>query len=102
MYELTNSPLELGLVNAVRAAPMLIFSVLAGALADRYGQMIQLVIAQTINAVLNVILAVLVLSGHIAMAVAWGVSVTVTIMGVTCALLAIWVAVAAPELRKLD
>ena len=62
MYELTGSALQLGLVSAARAIPMLFFSVLAGAVADRYGRKRQLVISQVVNAGLNVLLAALVLT----------------------------------------
>src|SRR5437867_10288888 len=82
MYELTNSPLELGLVNTVRAVPLLFFSVIAGGLIDRYGHKIQLVLAQTINAILNLILAVLVLTGHVA---PWHVYVTGFFAGIVMA-----------------
>jgi MFS family permease len=82
MYELTNSPLELGLVNTVRAVPLLFFSVVAGSLADRYGQKVQLVGAQAINAGLNLTVAILVLSGHIA---PWHVYVTGFCAGIVMA-----------------
>ncbi len=65
IYELTGSALQLGLVSAVRAIPMLFFSVLAGAVADRYGRKRQLVISQVVNAALNVLLAALVFSHHV-------------------------------------
>ena len=65
MYQLTDSPLQLGLVSAVRAVPLLFFSVVAGAVADRYGRKTQLVLAQVTNALLNLLLAVLVITRHI-------------------------------------
>src|SRR5687767_9082423 len=59
MYQLTDSALQLGLVSAVRALPLLFFSVVAGAVADRYGRKTQLVLAQVTNALLNLVLGVL-------------------------------------------
>lgn len=65
IYSLTGSPLQLGLVSAVRGVPLLIFGTIAGAVADRHGRKLQLVIAQAVNAILNVVLATLVLTGHV-------------------------------------
>ncbi len=73
IYRITGSPLELGLASAARGAPMLIFGVVAGVVADRYGRKAQLIIAQLVNAVLNVILATLILTGRIE---AWHVYVS--------------------------
>ncbi|MGH8060265.1 MAG: MFS transporter, partial [Candidatus Entotheonellia bacterium] len=36
MYELTNSPVQLGLVHGVQAVPILVLSPIAGSVADRY------------------------------------------------------------------
>lgn len=65
MYELTGSALELGLVRAIQAIPFLVLSPIAGIMADRYGRKGQLVAAQSIDAVLYGLIAVLVFSGHI-------------------------------------
>jgi MFS family permease len=62
IYSLTNSSLQLGFVSAVRGLPLLIFGAVAGVVADRYGRKAQLVIAQIVNAILNVALATLVLT----------------------------------------
>jgi MFS family permease len=61
MYELTGSPLQLGLATALRGLPLLFFGILAGALADRSNRKSQLIVAQVTNAILNMILATLVL-----------------------------------------
>jgi len=63
IYQITGSATQLGLATATRGLPLLLFGVIAGALADRSGRKIQLVVAQTTNAVLNFILATLVLTG---------------------------------------
>jgi len=78
IYKLTDSPFQLGLVSFVRGMPLLIFGVIAGVVADRYGRKAQLVIAQSVNAVLNVILATLVLTGRIEI---WHIYVTAFLAG---------------------
>jgi MFS family permease len=65
MYELTGSALQLGAAAAVRGLPLMFFSIAAGALADRSGRKAQLIIAQVVNAILNIILATLVLTGQV-------------------------------------
>jgi MFS family permease len=61
MYQITGSALQLGLATALRGLPLLFFGILAGAVADRSNRKHQLIMAQVINAILNVILATLVL-----------------------------------------
>ena len=51
----------MGLATALRGLPLLFFGILAGAVADRSNRKSQLIMAQVINALLNVILATLVL-----------------------------------------
>jgi len=65
IYALTHSALQLGLVSMVRGIPLIAFGAIAGAVADRYGRKAQLIIAQVVNAILNIILATLVLTGHV-------------------------------------
>jgi MFS family permease len=65
IYHITSSPLQLGLAAAVRGLPLMFFGILAGALADRSGRKAQLMFAQVTNAVLNFILATLVLTDHV-------------------------------------
>src|SRR3989337_993293 len=59
MYELTGSPLMLGLTGAAKAAPMLFFGLLAGVMADRYGKKHQLMVSQASNGLVNLLLALL-------------------------------------------
>lgn len=73
IYQLTGSTVQLGLATAMRGLPLLLFGVIAGAYADRSGRKTQLVVAQVTNAVLNVLLATLVLTGHVA---PWHIYVT--------------------------
>ena len=85
--------------------PVLFFGVLAGVVADHYSRKAQLIIAQVVNAILNFILATLILTGGIQ---TWHVYVTdfldvpwaVTIMGTSCFLLTVGIAVFVPDLWK--
>ncbi|MEA2641299.1 MAG: hypothetical protein QOF51_2693, partial [Chloroflexota bacterium] len=65
MYDLTGSTVELGLVSGVRLLPALVLAPIAGVLADRGDRKFQLLVAQAINAVMNFILAALLLAGRI-------------------------------------
>ena len=65
IYHITSSPLQLGLVAAMRGIPLFLFGIVAGALADRSGRKTQLIVAQVTNAVLNLILATLVLTNRV-------------------------------------
>ena len=60
MYQLTGSPLDLGLVSAVRVFPILLLSPVAGTMADRYGRKTQLIVAQSLNVLSNFMIAGLV------------------------------------------
>jgi MFS family permease len=63
IYELTDSTVELGLVTALRAAPLLVLSPLAGVLADRYDRKAQLIVAQVVDAAAHAFMATLIFSG---------------------------------------
>jgi MFS family permease len=65
IYHITSSPLQLGLAAAMRGIPLFLFGIVAGALADRSGRKTQLIVAQVTNALLNLILATLVLTNRI-------------------------------------
>jgi MFS family permease len=65
IYELTDSPVQLGLVQGVRAIPILLLSPLAGTAADRYPRKLQLVVAQALAGGVFAALAALIWSGHI-------------------------------------
>jgi MFS family permease len=65
IYHITSSPLQLGLAAAMRGIPLFLFGIVAGALADRSGRKAQLIVAQVTNAVLNLILATLVLTNRV-------------------------------------
>ena len=65
VYDLTGSPLLLGAVTATRAVPLLFFGVLAGVVTDRFGRKSQLIISQIGNGLINLLLAILVLTHHV-------------------------------------
>jgi MFS family permease len=65
MYELTNSPVQLGLVHGVQAIPILVLSPIAGSVADRYPRKQQVVAAQVLAGVMYAVLALLIMTGRI-------------------------------------
>ena len=65
LYELTNSPIQLGLVHGVQAIPILVLSPVAGSVADRYPRKRQVVVAQVLAGVMYAVLALLIMTGHI-------------------------------------
>jgi MFS family permease len=65
MYELTNSPVQLGLVQGIQAIPTLLLSPVAGSVADHYPRKQQVVLAQGVAGVTYVALALLILTGRI-------------------------------------
>jgi MFS transporter, DHA1 family, staphyloferrin A biosynthesis exporter len=79
IYSITHSAIDLGIVSAARGIPFLIFGVIAGAMADRYGRKFQLIAAQAGNMVLNIVLAALVFTG---MVEPWHVYVTGFLSGI--------------------
>ena len=60
MYELTDSPLQLGLARGIQAIPLLLLSPIAGSVADRYPRRTQLMLSQVANGLLYVVTALLV------------------------------------------
>lgn len=65
VYEITNSPLQLGLTGLFRALPVMILSLPGGVLADRMDRRRLLIITQTMAAFLSLALALLTFSGQI-------------------------------------
>src|SRR5215467_9138843 len=78
IYHITNSPMQLGLAAAMRGIPLFLFGIVAGAVADRSGRKAQLIIAQVTNALLNCILATLVITNRVQ---PWHVYVTGFLVG---------------------
>ncbi len=65
LYELTKSPLQLGLNGAFRAVPMILLGLFGGTLADRFDRRRVLLVTQSILMVLALLLAFLDQEGHI-------------------------------------
>jgi MFS family permease len=78
VYDMTGSPLLLGLVQASRALPLLVFGLVGGVLADRFDRKRQMILAQNANMVLNLILAALVITQRVE---TWHVLVTAVLAG---------------------
>lgn len=82
MYELTNSPVQLGLVQGMRALPILLLSPVAGSVADRYPRKQLVTAAQVLAGGLFGALTVLVATGRVRpwhlYAVAFGMAVAQT------------------------
>jgi MFS family permease len=79
VYELTGSAGQLALASAVRSLPLLFFGLFAGALADRVDRKRLLMGAQTLNVVLNLLLAGLIFGGVVEV---WHVYVTGFLSGI--------------------
>ncbi|HYO30466.1 MAG TPA: MFS transporter, partial [Thermomicrobiales bacterium] len=62
---MTNSPLQLGLINVCQFGPSLVLGLPGGVLADRFPKRRLLLASQTVYALLTALLAVLVASGRI-------------------------------------
>src|SRR5262245_28930493 len=64
LYEITHSPLTLGLNGAFRAVPMILLGLFGGTLADRVDRRRVLLVTQTILMMLALLLGVLDQKGH--------------------------------------
>ena len=78
VYELTDSPMALGLVGACGTAPMLLFALPAGVVADRLSKRNILLVTQSIAMVQAFALAALVYSGAVQV---WHVMVLAAFLG---------------------
>jgi MFS family permease len=65
MYELTDSPMQLGLVQGIQAVPILVLSPIAGSVADRYPRKRQLLVAQVLAGLMYTALALLIVTRRI-------------------------------------
>ena len=65
VYELTSSPLYLGLFNLVRSLPILFFTLIAGAMSDKYERRKLMIYSQGTAMLLSGILAALAFSGKL-------------------------------------
>ncbi|MGH7313052.1 MAG: MFS transporter, partial [Candidatus Rokuibacteriota bacterium] len=78
VLQLTDSPLLLGLIGTLQFGPMLVFSVVAGAVADRLRKRRLLMVTQSALAAQALTLAGLVWTGHVEY---WHVGVLATLAG---------------------
>jgi MFS family permease len=76
--QLTNSPLQLGLVQFIRGVSVLFVSPFVGALSERVERRLLAGVASTINGLLALAIGVLIITGHIAM---WQLYITALIGG---------------------
>jgi len=83
VLELTDSPLQLGLVTSLQFTPILFLSPVGGALSDRIAKRRVLLVSQTAMMVQALVLALLVWSGRVRY---WHVAVLAVIYGVGRAL----------------
>ena len=83
VLELTGSPLQLGLVNALQFMPILLLSPVGGALSDRLGKRRILLVTQAAMMVQALVLALLVRGGHVQY---WHVALLATLYGLGRAL----------------
>jgi MFS family permease len=65
LYQLTSSPLQLGLLQGLQALPLLLLSPVAGAAADRYDRKLQMLVASTLDALMYAAVALLIVTDRI-------------------------------------
>lgn len=65
ILDLTNSPLQMGILGLIRGAAMLLFGLWGGALADRMERRQLLMLTQSWAAAISIIIALLVVTDHI-------------------------------------
>jgi MFS family permease len=83
VLELTQSPLQLGIVSALQFTPILLLSPVGGALSDRFAKRRVLLVSQTAMKLQALVLAALVWTGYIQY---WHVAVLAAIYGLGRAL----------------
>ena len=79
-YKLTNSAFLLGLVGAMQFIPMLLFSLFAGVIVDKFNRKKIILATQSSSAIITLILGFLVLSGYVQL---WHILVAATLLGFT-------------------
>jgi predicted MFS family arabinose efflux permease len=78
VLQLTSSPLKLGLIGTLQFGPILLFSIVAGALADRLPKRRLLIVTQSVLGCQALLLGALVYVGHVEY---WHVAVLATGVG---------------------
>jgi MFS family permease len=83
IYQLTDSVVQLGLVRGIQLIPTLLVSPFAGTAADRYSRKALLLASQLTQGLSFAVLALLIVSGHVA---PWHVYVTAVVAGTMLAI----------------
>lgn len=78
VYQLEKSAFVLGLVGVFQFTPMLLFSLFAGVLADRFPKKKLIIVTQTVQMTQALILAILIWTGHIR---SWHILVMAGVLG---------------------
>ena len=78
MYQLTDSVVQLGLARGIQLVPTLLVSPFAGMAADRYSRKTLLLVSQLIQGLSFAVLALLIVSAHVA---PWHVYATAVVAG---------------------
>ena len=81
LYEITNSPLQLGLNGVFRAVPSIALGIFGGAMADRYDRKRLMLATQIISMLLSLVLAVLAQTGLIQVWHIYGLTLLSAIVG---------------------
>ncbi|HWP58010.1 MAG TPA: MFS transporter [Candidatus Acidoferrales bacterium] len=80
LYDMTKSPLQLGLNGAFRAVPMIALGLFGGTLADRFDRRRVLLVTQSVLMVLAFVLGILDHSGHIAVWHIYGLTLVTAVV----------------------
>lgn len=78
-YTLTNSPFLLSLIGIVQYTPMLIFSLFAGVIVDKFPKKKILILTQSASLIITLILAILVWTGKVHY---WHILILSTVLGI--------------------
>lgn len=78
-YSLTNSPFLLGLIGILQFTPMLILSLFAGVIIDRFSKKKILIFTQSASLIITLLLAILVWTGKIQY---WHILIMATALGI--------------------
>ncbi len=74
VLQLSGSVAAVGITVAMQFAPMLLFGLVGGVIADRYSKRLLMMLTQTTAALISAVLAVLVLSGSVQVWHIWGLA----------------------------
>lgn len=78
-YTLTKSPFLLSLIGTLQFTPVMIFSLFAGVIIDRFSKKKILILTQTLSLIITFILAILVWTGNIRY---WHILIMSTLLGI--------------------